>query len=59
MIVIVAVIIVGVLAAMLVKGGGGETTIGDKNTLPPQLKAAYGVSDGKSPTSQSQNPGQR
>lgn len=53
--VVALVLVVGIVGAVFIKGAGGGPAIGDKNTLPPQMKEAYGMSGGKSPqTSQGQ-----
>jgi hypothetical protein len=48
-------VIVGVIGFFFVRGSSSGPTIGDKNTLPPQMKAAYGVGGGKPPTQQAPN----
>jgi hypothetical protein len=54
-IVVALVVVVGVVGAFFLKGAGGSgPAIGDKNTLPPQMKAAYAKTDGKPPTQASQ-----
>jgi hypothetical protein len=52
-IVVALVVVVGLVGVFFLKGGGGGgPTIGDKNTLPPQMKEAYGISKPPQPQGQ-------
>ncbi len=51
-IVIALVLVAGIVVALFMKGPMSGPTIGDKSTLPPQMKEAYGISGGKSPSEQ-------